>query len=460
MGIADGGREAAGCFQAGLETEHPQRLQVGECVRVGHGRKSATAAEFVKGAVPERNLCSPEAGAWEAPAGLDPLKTTEATNANWSERLLKACSRETSGGRFIPQIDGLRTLAVLTVVLFHLDDQMGKPEVSGAVDRAFTSLIRRGFLGVPIFFAISAFIVALPFAQRWLTGGKAVGLGRFYLRRLTRLEPPYILNLVAIWLIGAAVGWWTVGGMMKSVGASLLYQHNQLFGEFSFINSVAWSLEVEFQFYLLAPLLTLVFALRRQGLRWLVLAAVCGLVIGLRDLDARRVQLSLIGQFEAFAVGLVVVDVHLTRWSKGPPRKVWLDFVGLAGWLGFFALSRIEAAGLRSALQCGCLLGAFLGSLGGVWLSRVLGNRWVFTFGGMCYSFYLWHQWLLIFGVPWIKGRLGLSGGYFGQYLVVSLLILPPVFAICTALFVWVEKPFMSRDWPQRLAARWRRISG
>ena len=389
---------------------------------------------------------------------MDAPNREEGGKHTLAERLLTACSRETSGGKFIPQIDGLRTLAVLTVVFFHLDDQLGKPEVSGVVDRAFTSVVRRGFLGVPIFFAISAFIVALPFAQRWLGGGKSVGLGRFYLRRLTRLEPPYIFNLLAIWLLGAAVGWWTLGGILKSLGASLLYQHNQIFGEFSFINSVAWSLEVEFQFYLLAPLLTLVFAVRRQWLRWVILGSVCGLVACLRDLEVRRVQLSLLGQFEAFAVGLAVVDVHLTRWAQGPPRKVWLDGVGVAGWLGFFALSRIEEPVLRSALQSVCLLGAMVGSLGGVWLARLLGNRWVFTFGGMCYSFYLWHQLLLIGAVPWIQARLGPTDGYLGRYLLVALLVVPPVFAVCTAFFVWVEKPFMRRDWPERIAGWWRNL--
>ncbi len=310
---------------------------------------------------------------------------------------------------------------------------------------------------MPIFFAISAFIVAQPFAQRWLREGRAVELGRFYVRRLTRLEPPYIFNMLVIWLLGAWGGWWTFGGVMKSLGASLFYQHNQVFGEFSFINSVAWSLEVEFQFYLLAPLLTTVFAVRRQWLRWLIIGGACGLVICLRDLEVRRVQLSLLGQFEAFAVGLIAVDIYQTKWIQGLPRKVWLDGVGLAGWLGFFALSRIGEPVLRSALQAACLLGAILGSLGGVWVSRLLCNPWVFTFGGMCYSFYLWHQFLLIGIVPWVQGLLGPATGYLGRYLIVALLVLPPVFAGCTALFVWIEKPFMRRNWTQRARESWRR---
>lgn len=375
----------------------------------------------------------------------------------WHERLLALCARETSSGRFIPQIDGLRSLAVLAVVFFHLDEQMGQPAVSDSVGRAVTSAVRRGFLGVPIFFAISAFIVALPFAQRWLNAGKPVEIGRFYLRRLTRLEPPYFFNLIALWLLGALLGQWALSDQFKGLLASLAYQHNQIFGHFSTINSVAWSLEVEFQFYLLAPLLTLVFALRRQWARWFLLAAVVASLVGLRDISNRRIELSLLGQFEAFAAGLIVVDVFLTRWQgRLPGRAVW-DVVAVLGWVGFFGLSRLSDPAVRSLSQTLCLIAAMLGSLGGVWLARVFGNRWVFTFGGMCYSFYLWHQWLLIWLVPKVQSWAGSSGNYTLRFLITAALTLPLVFLVCTTLFILLEKPFMRRDWPQRLTGWLRR---
>ncbi|MCC6231823.1 MAG: acyltransferase, partial [Verrucomicrobiales bacterium] len=374
--------------------------------------------------------------------------------------LLRLCARETSGGRFIPQIDGLRSLAVIAVLLYHLDEQLGRPGVTGWLDRMFVSGVRRGFLGVPLFFGISAFIVGMPFALHALRGARAVELGRFYVRRLTRLEPPYILNLVLLWGLGLLLGKWTAAASVGGLGASLIYQHNQIFGYFSTVNSVAWSLEVEFQFYFLAPLFLFVFRVSRAWLRRALILASVVLVVAIRDPENRRVQLSLLGHWESFAAGLLVLDVYLTRWREQLPRLWAWDVAGLLGWLGFFGLSRLEDPTLRSVVQSGCLMAGMLGSLGGRAFSAIFGQRWVFTFGGMCYSFYLWHQVLLIHLVPWLKPWLPVEGGYWVRFGVAALGTIPWVALVCTLAFVGVEKPFMRRDWPARVRRWWQGDEG
>jgi peptidoglycan/LPS O-acetylase OafA/YrhL len=447
-----------------LAVGEPERLGLGEQFNVHAALKKIRQRKPEGGpGVEGRVGHSPGAGAgkirsrlavkWASlPAHMENLAANAPPNSpGWGERIRRICARQTAGGGFIPQVDGLRSLAVLAVVFFHLDDQLGKPAVAGAVDQALTSLVRRGFLGVPIFFAISAFIVGLPFARHRLLGGPAVATGSFYLRRLTRLEPPYVINMVFLWLLGAALGHWTLAGAGTSLVASLLYQHNLLFGHFSTLNSVAWSLEVEFQFYLLAPLLTLVFAVARPWWRWLLILAATWLVVGLRDPGSRRSELSLLGQFEAFAAGLLVLDIYLTGWRGRLPQTVRWDLAGLMGWIGFFGLSRMADPEIRSLLQTPCLVAGMLGSLGGKWLGRLFGNHWVFTFGGMCYSFYLWHQFLLIEAVPRLPGWVGTDQNYLARFVVTSALLVPPVFVVCTLLFIGLEKPFMRRDWPQRL---------
>ena len=92
------------------------------------------------------------------------------------ERILNLLGRVTSGQRLIPEIDGLRFFAIATVVAYHanilacrtvnpgIEDSSLKEAMSASV---FTEVLARGNIGVPIFFAISGFILALPFARHY-----------------------------------------------------------------------------------------------------------------------------------------------------------------------------------------------------------------------------------------------------------------------------------------------------
>ena len=74
------------------------------------------------------------------------------------------------------------------------------PFTYSVFDNWFFSLLRTGHVGVQLFFIISGFVVALPFAMHHLADGKKVNLRRFFLRRLTRIEPPYMIALI-FWLL-------------------------------------------------------------------------------------------------------------------------------------------------------------------------------------------------------------------------------------------------------------------
>jgi peptidoglycan/LPS O-acetylase OafA/YrhL len=78
----------------------------------------------------------------------------------------------------------------------------------------------------------------------------------------------------------------------------------------------------------------------------------------------------------------------------------------------------------------------------------------------MCYSFYLYHQWLQIAVTPALKPLLAPAGPYWKQLLLQTLVQLPFITAITAVVFITIEKPFMRRDWPQRLAAWWRTRRG
>src|ERR1051326_6201338 len=96
--------------------------------------------------------------------------------------------RITTQNRFIAQIDGLRFVAIASVVLFHIYAAL---ETGSAIPPPWHENANLAKRGVELFFAISGFILGLPFASARLLEESRVNLKQYFLRRLTRLEPPY-----------------------------------------------------------------------------------------------------------------------------------------------------------------------------------------------------------------------------------------------------------------------------
>jgi peptidoglycan/LPS O-acetylase OafA/YrhL len=160
--------------------------------------------------------------------------------------------------RRAPALDGLRTVAILMVILYHLH----VPQFEG------------GFIGVTVFFVLSGFLITtLLLGERRRTG--RIRLGSFWTKRLLRLYPA----LLALVLVGLALWNW-VGdykGASFSPGEAafiaLTYTGN-LFRSFwdttQGVFAHTWSLSMEEQFYLVwPPVLVLLFAVRSRR-RWLL----------------------------------------------------------------------------------------------------------------------------------------------------------------------------------------------
>jgi peptidoglycan/LPS O-acetylase OafA/YrhL len=118
--------------------------------------------------------------------------------------------RTTSSNSFIPEIDGLRFLAISLVVFLHtylfIIDKTPFVLKYSVGDYWLKLILLNGSRGVLLFFVISGFILAMPFAKHYITAGQPVSLKKFYLKRLTRLEPPYIIST----LLCKAVPVWSV----------------------------------------------------------------------------------------------------------------------------------------------------------------------------------------------------------------------------------------------------------
>lgn len=388
----------------------------------------------------------------------------------WTDSLLARLSRRTSGGRYIPEVDGLRFVAITMVVVFHtslrLNEAFGSPVGTyPGVENLADVAIRQGRFGVHLFFILSGFILAMPFVKQHLAHGRKVSLRGYYLRRLTRLEPPYIVALTVFFFLALTTdAWepWANQSLLPRFGAGLIYSHGALFSGNNPILPPTWSLEVEAQFYLLVPLLALAFAVRRATTRRLILLLVAGaaavaqlfMVTEAGTLPATALSY---GQF--FVVGFLLAEAFVLRWGSHPTQAWFWDVFGLASWL-ILLWGWPLAASSGGGWMLGQLIGLpVLGSLiicsafRGPLTRRALTNRWITTIGGMCYSIYLLHTPIL---AALTKVTRSLGGPSYGTSdVVIQFTILAPVVLVISALFfAFIERPCMDPAWAGRLGTR------
>ena len=376
--------------------------------------------------------------------------------------LITSASRDTASGQFIAEIDGLRFIAILAVILFHLNwfvtSKTGRPEAADP----FTAFLSNGHIGVLLFFVISGFVIALPFARAHLSNGTPPRLSRYLTRRLSRLEPPYIVNLLFRFALLPLATPDSFGTLFPHLLASMGYLHNVIYGRMSAINFVAWSLEIEAQFYLLAPLLSALFRIRSKiARRSLLVALIAGFSIASYVFHGSpRFDLSILATAHYFLTGFLLVDVYLTDWGQNPATSKAWDLISVAAWSGVAALPFYDQAGL-SFLVIPVFV-AYLAAFKGTLSSRFFRQPFVYVVGGMCYTLYLYHYSVLsALGRPLLAlgpvARLPL----WLQIVALGAVIVPAVLLFGTVMFVLVEKPCMKKDWHLKLMAKVRaRLAG
>lgn len=359
--------------------------------------------------------------------------------------------RITSSGRFIPEIDGLRFVAIASVVLYHLHGFVIADGIVAPAHDSFQAVLGYGYRGVNLFYVISGFILGLPFAAHQLTAQPAVSLKAYFLRRLTRLEPPYILNLLISFALLVTLQGASAGILLPHLGASLLYLHNLWFGEQSAINAVAWTLEIEVQFYCLVPLLALIFLVRstlarRAALVGIILLA--GFTQKLYWQGPPRLKLTILFAIQFFLTGFLLADIYLVDWKRLPSHWGW-DLVSIVSWPLLFLAGDYQLWLYLPLLTLAVYVAAFKG-----WVfNRLFTHKIITSIGGMCYTIYLFHY-QLIRPVLDLTKQLRIGHG-FDAYFVLQFLLYAPILLLVSGLyFVLVERPCMARDWPRRLFDR------
>ncbi|MBL1230862.1 acetyltransferase [Enterococcus sp. BWB1-3] len=157
-------------------------------------------------------------------------------------------NKRLKNSRYITGFDGIRTIAVVGVILYHLSPRI----MSG------------GYLGVPIFFTLSGYLITDLLRQEWLQNDE-IDVKGFYIRRMKRLYPGLIVMLISASAYIVFFQKDLLNNLRGVIASSLLYYNNwwQIFHGFSYFDRFVtqspfthiWSLAVEAQNYLVWPLM-------------------------------------------------------------------------------------------------------------------------------------------------------------------------------------------------------------
>jgi peptidoglycan/LPS O-acetylase OafA/YrhL len=234
------------------------------------------------------------------------------------------------------------------------------------------------------------------------------------------------------------------------------YLHNIIYGSMSKINFVAWSLEIELQFYLLAPLVTSIFMIRSKiGRRVLLVSLIIIFPIIAYALNGfPRVNLSILSAAHYFLTGFLLVDIYLIEWNQNPAKSWHWDMVSVLAWSAIVAL--LYQDGGESFIVIPTFF-AYVAAFKGVLSNRFFCQPGIYTIGGMCYTLYLYH-----YSVISAISRLLIKVESLNQLpvwleiIVAALVIVPAVLLFGTIMFILVEKPCMKKDWYIRLMERFK----
>ena len=355
------------------------------------------------------------------------------------------------GIRYIPAIDGLRAVAVIAVMLYHLG----------------FSWIPGGFLGVDLFFVISGYVITrllLDSIQR--SGG--LDLRAFYKARIRRLFPPLVFMIfvtiiyISIWApetmrrfvsdspfaLFGGMNWWLVfrqTDYFDSISRPPLLQHT-------------WSLGVEAQFYLIWPLILLL-VLRQFGKAKipgaaLFIAAISGIALLLVSYEVDAANASQVSHVyfgtDTHSIGLFLGAALAVSWvpqnlQEQVNRRAqdFIDGIGVIGFVGllgtFFLINESDPTLYKLAFPLAGLFGcAILTSIvhPASRFAPILSNKVAVWIGERSYAIYLWHW--VVFQVT--RPAVDLEGSPWALYALRILV----VFALADISLRLVELPVRS----------------
>ena len=331
-------------------------------------------------------------------------------------------------------IDGLRALAVLSVVLFH----------------AFPDWVQGGFIGVDIFFVISGYLIS-SIIYKGLDDG-SFSFGDFYIRRIKRIFPALIVVLISCLIFG----WFFLYPeeykvLGREIVGSVTFTNNFKFlKESGYFDNTSltkpllhlWSLSIEEQFYLVFPLfLWLTFKNKKLLLVSLILIIGISFTLGLQKLEINKNAAYYLTHLRIWELLMGAVLVIPRKQIISHPK--WLgDISSCVGIIliaiGVFFLKETDIFPGWNALLFPCL-GSLLviNSKPSSIANKILSQKAFVSVGLLSYPIYLWHWPILVFA------RI-IHGEDLNLFLRCAIVLISILLAYATYLFI--EKPIRFKN--------------
>lgn len=302
--------------------------------------------------------------------------------------------------KYRPDIDGLRAIAVLSVVLYH----------------AFPSLIKGGFIGVDIFFVISGFLISKIIFEN--LASNTFSFSEFYIRRVKRIFPA----LLTVLLFCLIFGWLTLlpnelNQLGKHIGAGATFISNfVLWSEVGYFDAQAetkpllhlWSLGIEEQFYIIWPLLLWFMWKKKINLLYvIILGIICSFLLNVTYVEINPSTTFYLPhtRFWELLAGALLAWGHIHFNFKKIENNHLLLIKNISSIIGLsiiiLGLCIIETGkdfpGFWAVLP---VLGAVLMICASTdaWINqKILSNKIMVWFGLISFPLYLWHWPLLVF---------------------------------------------------------------
>lgn len=343
---------------------------------------------------------------------------------------------------YIPRLDHLRLLAALLVVgfhFFHYNAGLWQP----LPHLAWLGLITEGHTGVSLFFVLSGFIFMLI-----ALSGEAISYGEFIRNRCLRILPLFLV----VFILAISIG------RDRFEASYIFYVLFTNLGDaptsWHFATGPAWSISVEFTFYMVFPFLALF--VREGGVSYLARLVLLMLVIKtaayLATPNSKHMLYStLVGRFDQFLIGMAAAVLYNRhRDFLARPGSLVLIAGAVLTMLAVAAQARFASFFLTGEKQPFWIIWGTLEAM--LWASVVVGylassfrlpatlDGFLRKGGEWSFSIYMWHA-LVIFTVHELLGRQGASGA--ATLALDGAIVLALTLGVAFLSFGVIEKPFL-----------------